>query len=94
LRLVHLVETTGLLDLIRQWVRQDRQDQRWTLDHLAEISGVNRRLLLSIKQGVPNPSIGILLMTSDPVGVGLAALVRQPRQAVVHGHLQRNGPRL
>ena len=70
-----------LPEVIGQRVRQERQAQRWTLDRLAEVSGVSRRMLISIEQGVANPSIGILLKISDALGVGLAALVEQPRQA-------------
>lgn len=79
--MLHVVETTALPELIGQRVRQERQDQRWTLDYLAEVCGVSRRMLISIEQGVANPSLGILLKISDALGVGLAALVDQPRQA-------------
>jgi transcriptional regulator with XRE-family HTH domain len=78
--IVHVVETSQLPELIGQRVRQERQSKRWTLDHLADFSDVSRRMLISIEQGVANPSIGILLKISDALGVGLAALVEQPRQ--------------
>lgn len=79
---MHVVETMPALpELIGQRVRQERQAQRWTLDGLAESSGVSRRMLISIEQGAANPSIGVLLKISDALGVGLAALVEQPRQA-------------
>ena len=68
-------------ELIGRRVRQERQAQGWTLDRLAEDSGVSRRMPISIEQGMANPSIGILLKISDALGVGLAALVEQPRQA-------------
>ena len=76
-----MVEQTALPELIGQRVRHERQALRWTLDQLADASGVSRRMLISIEQGVANPSIGILLKVSDALGVGLAALVEQPRQA-------------
>lgn len=78
---MHAVTTTALATLIGQRVRQERQAKRWTLDRLAGVSGVSRRMLISIEQGVANPSIGVLLKISDALGVGLAALVDQPRQA-------------
>lgn len=88
-----LVDTTSALPgLIGQRVRQERQDQRWTLDALAEVSGVSRRMLVSIEQGVANPSIGILLKISDALGVGLSALVEQPRQASVTVTRDGTGP--
>ena len=74
------MEATGLPVLIGQRVRHERQARRWTLDQLADLSGVSRRMLISIEQGVANPSIGVLLKVSDALGVGLAALVDQPRQ--------------
>ena len=75
------IDPTVLPALIGQRVRQERQVKRWTLDQLAEVSSVSRRMLISIEQGVANPSIGMLLKISDALGVGLAALVEQPRQA-------------
>ena len=87
------METTSALPgLIGQRVRQERQAQRWTLDRLADVSGVSRRMLISIEQGVANPSIGILLKISDALGVGLAALVEQPRQAAVDVTRSGAGP--
>lgn len=74
------METSPLPELIGQRVRQERQAKHWTLDHLADVSQVSRRMLISIEQGVANPSIGILLKISDALGVGLAALVEQPQQ--------------
>lgn len=71
----------SLPQLIGTRVRSERQVQRWTLDRLAEVSGVSRRMLVSIEQGVANPSIGVLLKLSDALGVGLAALVEQPQEA-------------
>lgn len=79
--LPHMNAPPGLPELIGHRVRQERQAQHWTLDRLAEVSGVSRRMLISIEQGVANPSIGILLKVSDALGVGLTALVEQPRQA-------------
>ncbi len=67
--------------LIGDRVRQERTARSWTLDQLAEASEVSRRMLINIEQGAANPSIGILLKVSDALGVGLAALVEQPRQA-------------
>jgi transcriptional regulator with XRE-family HTH domain len=56
-------------------VRQGRGSRGWTLDHLAERSGVSRRMLVSIEQGSANPSIATLLLISDALGIGLPALV-------------------
>lgn len=61
-------------------VKQERQARRWTLDQLAEASGVSRRLVVTIEQGAANPSIGTLLKLSDALGVGLPALVEPPNR--------------
>jgi len=56
-------------------IRQGRNSRGWTLDQLAERSGVSRRMLVSIEQGSANPSIATLLLISDALGIGLPALV-------------------
>src|SRR5882757_8421069 len=56
-------------------VRQGRNSRGWTLDQLAGRSGVSRRMLVSIEQGSANPSIATLLLISDALGIGQAALV-------------------
>src|SRR5262249_60524288 len=55
-------------------VRHGRNSRGWTLDQLAERSGVSRRMLVSIEQGSANPSIATLLLISDALGIGLPAL--------------------
>ena len=62
-------------------VRQGRGSRGWTLDQLAERSGVSRRMLVSIEQGSANPSITTLLRISDALGIGLPALVNLDRSA-------------
>src|SRR6516165_2085803 len=60
-------------------IRQGRTSRGWTLDQLAERSGVSRRMLVSIEQGAANPSIATLLRISDALGIGLPALVHMDR---------------
>ena len=60
-------------------VRHGRNSRGWTLDQLAERSGVSRRMLVSIEQGAANPSIATLLLISDALGIGLPALVDMDR---------------
>ena len=91
--MLHLVDGAGLLiQVIGARVRQERQARQWTLDQLAEVSDVSRRMLINIEQGVANPSIGILLKLSDALGVGLSALVEQPRQRPVKVTHSGTGP--
>ena len=59
-------------------VRQERIGRGWTLDQLSATAEVSRRMLVSVEQGVVNPSVGTLLRLSDALGVGLPALVAPP----------------
>lgn len=59
-------------------VRHERQVRGWTLDSLAELAGVSRRMIINVEQGAANPSVGTLLRISDALGVGLPALVAPP----------------
>lgn len=72
----------SLAALIGSRVRHERTGRGWTLDRLAEVAGVSRRMVVSVEQGTVNPSIGTLLRLSDALGVGLPALVEPP-------HLER-----
>lgn len=60
-------------------VRAERQSREWTLDQLAEHSGVSRRMLINVEQGTANPSVTTLLRLSDALGIGLQALVAVPQ---------------
>jgi transcriptional regulator with XRE-family HTH domain len=71
-------QSSALASAIGDRVRQERQSRRWTLDQLAEVSGVSRRALVNVEQGAANPSVGTLLRLSDALGVGLPALVEPP----------------
>lgn len=70
-------------------VKQERQKRGWTLDQLADVAGVSRRMLINVEQGAANPSVGTLLKISDALGVGLPALVEPPRPNLVQ--LTRRG---
>ncbi|WP_432974691.1 helix-turn-helix domain-containing protein [Dactylosporangium sp. CA-233914] len=71
--------TAALASAIGLRVKQERQSRRWTLDQLAEVAGVSRRMLINVEQGAANPSVGTLLRISDALGVGLPALVEPPK---------------
>jgi transcriptional regulator with XRE-family HTH domain len=66
---------TVLGSVIGSRVRDRRVERGWTLDQLAERSGVSRRMVINVEQGASNPSIATLLRLSDALGVGLPALV-------------------
>jgi len=65
----------ALLSAIGERVRARRNARGWTLDKLAERSGVSRRMLVNVEQGVTNASIATLLRISEALGVGLPSLV-------------------
>ncbi|MBO1901386.1 helix-turn-helix transcriptional regulator [Leucobacter weissii] len=56
-------------------VRGERTARGWTLDRLAEVAGISRRMIVNVEQGAVNPSIGTLLRLSDALGIGLPSLV-------------------
>src|SRR3954465_329008 len=70
-------------ELIGGRVRQHRMARGWTLDELADRSGVSRRMLITLEHGEGNPSIATLLRISDALGVGLPVLVDVERPHAV-----------
>lgn len=70
--------TSALASVIGGRVKQERLSRRWTLDRLAEVAGVSRRMVVNVEQGAANPSVGTLLRISDALGLGLPALVEPP----------------
>jgi transcriptional regulator with XRE-family HTH domain len=79
------VAALAVNELIGERVRQHRTARGWTLDELADRSGVSRRMLITIEHGEGNPSIATLLRISDALGVGLPVLVdvERPRAVTV-----------
>ena len=65
----------ALVSLIGERVRARRNARGWTLDELAQRSGVSRRMLVNVEQGVTNASIATLLRLSEALGLGLPSLV-------------------
>ena len=76
-------EAARLAAAIGSTVRAERQSRQWTLDQLAQRSGVSRRMLVNVEQGGANPSVTTLLRLSDALGIGLPALVAVPRGTTV-----------
>jgi transcriptional regulator with XRE-family HTH domain len=64
-------------------VREHRTARGWTLDELADRSGVSRRMVINIEHGEGNPSIATLLRISDALGVGLPVLVDVERSSTL-----------
>lgn len=56
-------------------VREARAEHGWTLDQLAERSGVSRRMIVNVEAGTSNASIATLLRLATALHVSLADLV-------------------
>ena len=76
-------EAASLSSAIGARVKHERQTRRWTLDRLAEATGVSRRMIINVEQGTANPSIAILLRISDALGIGLPSLVAPPESPAI-----------
>src|SRR3954466_15580208 len=75
-------------------VREHRTARGWTLDELADRSGVSRRMLINIEHGEGNPSIATLLRLSDALGVGLPVLVNVERPLALTVTMAGQAPQL
>jgi transcriptional regulator with XRE-family HTH domain len=82
----------ALVSLIGERVRARRHARGWTLDELAERSGVSRRMLVNVEQAVSNASIATLLRLSEALGIGLPALVA-PNDGETSLEINRAGTR-
>jgi transcriptional regulator with XRE-family HTH domain len=65
----------GVAARIGRRIRSARLAQAWTLDQMAEASGVSRRMVVMVEKGQTNPSVTTLLRLSDALGLGLPTLV-------------------
>jgi transcriptional regulator with XRE-family HTH domain len=72
-------DTATLALSIGARVKQERRSRGWTLDQLAEVAGMSRRMVVNVEQGAANPSVGTLLRISDALGIGLPSLVQRPQ---------------
>jgi len=73
----------GLSVVIGRRVRSARAERGWTLDDLAARSGVSRRMVVNVEQGVSNASIATLLRLSTALGISLASLVDVPSSSAL-----------
>lgn len=73
-------------------VRGLRQEQRMTLDGLAERSGVSRAMLSKIERGETSPTLVVAARVAGALGLGLSELVgasQRRRRAVVTRRTER-----
>lgn len=70
-------EDLALAEAVGRRVRDARTARGWTLDRLAERSGVSRRMIVNVESGASNASIATLLRLSGALQVSLADLVAE-----------------
>jgi transcriptional regulator with XRE-family HTH domain len=61
-----------------QRVRQLRVERGWSLEALAQASGVSRSMLSQIERNQANPTLGVTLRIARAFGVSLSELVASP----------------
>lgn len=64
-----------LNEYVCQRVREMRKQQGWTLQTLAEKSGVSRSMLSQIERGTANPTLGVAFRIAQAFGITLGDLV-------------------
>lgn len=58
-----------------------RQERRWTLVHLAKLSGMHATYISIVERGENVPSLTTILRLAEALGVAAADLVREVEQA-------------
>lgn len=66
-------------------IRSRRKAQGWTVQHLADVSGVSRRMLTQIELGQANPSLGTVDRVAHALSTDFAALTLPDTDATPHG---------
>ena len=56
-------------------VRRQRESRNWSLDVLADKSGVSRTMLIGIEHGRRNPSLKVIVMIAEALGTTPSALL-------------------
>lgn len=64
-----------------QRVRDLRKERAWSLDSLAQASGVSRSMLSQIERGQANPTLAVAFRIARAFGLTLADLVEAPTAA-------------
>lgn len=73
-----MAESETLHQVIARNVRAYRHARGLTLEALAEVAGISRRMLIMIEGGTTNPSVATLDRLGQALGVGLSSLVGLP----------------
>lgn len=64
-------------------LRQLRKQRNWTLEQLAEVSGVSRSMLSQIERNQANPTLAVAVRIARAFGRSLADLVDEPSASVI-----------
>src|SRR5262247_2726964 len=63
--------------------RHLRTERGWSLDQLAQRSGVSKGMLVHLEQARTNPSLGTLCKVAETLGVSLAGLIELHEAPIV-----------
>ncbi|MEZ6093265.1 MAG: XRE family transcriptional regulator [Pirellulaceae bacterium] len=68
-------------------IKELRQRRKWTLEHLARVSGVSRSMLSQVERGAANPTLAVAFRIAQAFDLSLGDLVKgafdQPRIEVI-----------
>ncbi|MGB0848588.1 MAG: helix-turn-helix domain-containing protein [Thiolinea sp.] len=59
-------------------LKQYRKDHQWTLEQLAEHSGVSRSMLSQVERGKANPTLAVACRIAQALNISIAELVEEP----------------
>lgn len=73
-------------------MRDLRRERQWTLEELAERSGVSRAMLSKIERAETSPTVAVAARVASALGVGLSELIQLP-SARARAYLTRRADR-
>jgi transcriptional regulator with XRE-family HTH domain len=76
-------ETTDLSSALARILQSLRAERGWSLDQLAQRSGVSKGVLVALEQGRSNPNLATLARIGDAFGIPVTRLVEVPDQPAV-----------
>lgn len=68
-------------------VRQLRREKEWSLDRMAQITGVSKAMLGQIERGESSPTVATLWKIASGLQVSFSCLLQSPQQPEAVGHL-------
>ena len=66
------------LESLAERLKQYRKVKQWTLEQLADHSGVSRSMLSQIERNKANPTLGVACRIAQALGISIAELVEEP----------------